>query len=228
VSDGDKTDLTDRTKDVLRAVLAPRWRLTAGVLVALITAVAAANGGCSSSSSNPGVTPTPTVTPTATSTATGATPTPPPQNFVSMAYAAATPTTDPTFGEVDGYGLMAAAPTASPASTPAPSQVITVTHGQTIAFVNFDGGAHTASLLIPMSGQFPSTFNNVNGASQSSPELTAITSSQFSTGNVAGGSNGHPTFSRMYTTGAVTGMFFFGDFYRYQSTPAMRTVIIVQ
>ena len=214
----------------MRALLAPRVRMSAAALSAVIVTIAAANGGCSNSTTNPGATPTPSVSPSVLPSPTGPTPTPtaPPQNFVSMAYAVATPTVDPTYGQIDGYGLLGAAPTASPPTTPAPSQVIMVTHGQTIAFYNFDRNAHTASLLAPQNGGFPGTFNNANGASQSSPELTAITSSQFSTGSLAGGSTVEPSVSKMYTTGSLTGVFFFGDFFNYQFNPSMRGVIIVQ
>ena len=219
--------LTDRPKNFFDQLFPPHWRMPVAVLIALLATIAAANSSCSSASTtNQGPTPTPTPTPTAT--ATGATPTPPPQNFVSMTYALATPTSTPPYGEIDGYGLLAAAPTSSPATTPAPTQVITVTHGQTIAFLNFDSGSHTASLLTPQSGVFPSTFNNVNGASASSPEFANITDAQFSTGNMTGASGGHPTFSKMYNTGPVTGIFLYGDFYDYSLTPSMRGIIIIQ
>jgi len=222
--------LTDRASDFMRALLAPRMRMTAAVLIAVIVTIAAANGGCSNSTANPGPTPTPSASASVSPSPSGPLPSPtaPPQNFVSMSYAVATPTVDPTYGQIDGYGLLSAAPTASPLTTPAPSQVIMVTHGQTIVFINYDKNVHTASLLTPQAGGFPSTFNNVNGASQSSPELTAITASQFSTGSLAGGSTVEPTFSKLYTTGSVTGVFFFGDFYNYQLNPSMRGVIIIQ
>lgn len=219
--------MTDRPKNFFDHLFPPHWRMRAAALIALLATIAAANSSCSSASTtHPGATPTPTPTPT--STPTGATPTPPPQNFVSMSYAQATPTSTPPFGEIDGYGLLAAAPTSTPASTPAPTQVIMVTHGQTIAFLNFDSTLHTASLLTPQSGVFPSTFNNVNGASASSPQFSNITDAQFSTGIVGTGSNGHPSYSKMYNTGSLTGMFLYGDFFDYSLNPSMRGIIIVQ
>jgi hypothetical protein len=153
-----------------------------------------------------------------------------------MTYTGSAPTADPTYGTINGYGVLASLPTATPASTPAPSQVITVTHGQTIVFFNFDHSLpHTASLLcrIPpapcaASGMnWPSFFNNTNGASAASLPGTAITDPNFSTGAV-GASAGAPVPSKIYSTGSLTGMFYFGDFYNYLSNPPMRTVIIIQ
>ena len=215
-------------------LLAPQWRLTACVLTALLVTLTAMNGGCASNgTTTPSATPTPT--PSVSPSPTGPTPTPtaPPQNYVSMVYTGATPTTAPTFGTINGYGKLSAAPTASPATTAAPSQVITLPMGQTVVFLNFDGATHTASLLMPENGVFPSNWNNVNGASARTPALQAITSPQFSTGQVTGGRVGGPTFSLMYTTGSLTGMFLFGDFYCYFGCPSgvgppMRTIIIIQ
>jgi hypothetical protein len=199
------------------------------VTLAITAMVVVASGGCTTSASP---TPTPTISgasPTPTVTPSGATPTPtptpPPQNFVSMDTTVGA-TTDPTYGVVSGYGLLGAAPTSSPLTTPAPPQVISVPMGQTIAFLNFDRTAHTASLLIPVGNQFPPTFNNNNGASSFTPPLSPISTSEFSTGTVPA-SAGVPVYSMMYTTGPP-GIFFFGDFYDYQSNPPFRTVIIVQ
>lgn len=137
------------------------------------------------------------------------------------------PTPDPVYGTIEGYGVLSAVPTSSPATTPAPSQVITVTHGQTIAFYNFGPAAHTASLLGVANGMnWPLTFTNTNGA-RCTPVLNEnITDSNFSTCNVGSG-----RFSLMFSTGPLTGMFYFGDFYDYipnPPNPPMRTVIIVQ
>jgi len=145
--------------------------------------------------------------------------------FIALVYASAAPTTDPTYGQVDGFSQIGAVPTAS--STPGPSQVITVPAGQPVQFYNFDKAPHTASLLGMANGaNWPTTFTNANGASAASPDGTAITMSQFSTGPL-GASSGVAVPSRVYNTG-TPGMYYFGDFFNYLSTPPMRTVIIVQ
>ena len=198
--------------------------MAAGVVLALSAAIVV---GCSAKGTSvPNPTPTPSPSPTPTST--GATPTPTPNYFVSLDYPVGA-TTDPTYGTINGYGLLSAPPTSTPATTPAPSQVITVSANMTIVFLNFDRtSAHTASLLGPANGMnWPGTFTNVNGASISSPAGTAITSAEFSTGNIPA-TGGAPIFSLTYNTGALTGMFYFGDFYDYQLNPPMRTVIIIQ
>jgi hypothetical protein len=228
--------LLQQISEFIRSLGSPSVRLAAGVTLAITAMVVVASGGCSSSatpgptaSNSATVSPTPTVTPSgATPTPT---PTPPPQLFVSMDTTVGA-TTDPTYGVVSGYGLLGAAPTSSPLSTPAPPQVIMVPANETIAFLNFDRTTpHTASLLTPVSGtpnpQFPPTFNNNNGASGFTPALSPITTSEFSTGAI-GASLGNPVYSLMYTTGALTGVFFFGDFYDYQQNPQFRTVIIIQ
>ncbi|MBC5826003.1 MAG: hypothetical protein GIW99_08445 [Candidatus Eremiobacteraeota bacterium] len=197
---------------------------TAGAAAAV---AAIASGGCSNSATptnapRPSPSPTATVTPTTGPTAS---PTIAPLVFIGLAYASAAPTIDPTYGQVDGFSGLAAAPTAS--SKPGPSQILNVPSGQPVQFYNFDRLAHTASLLAAANGaNWPATFSNANGASAASPDGTAITMPQFSTGTIAA-SSGVPTASRVYNTGAP-GMYYFGDFYFYQATPPMRTVIIVQ
>jgi hypothetical protein len=229
--------LLEQISDFIRSLTSPSVRVAAGVTLAITVLVVVAGGGCSTSSapapaasnSAVSVSPTPTVTPSgATPTPT---PTPPPQLFVSMDTTVGA-TTDPTYGVVSGYGLLGAAPTSTPLTTPAPPQIITVPANETIVFLNFDRtSAHTASLLIPVAGtpnpQFPPTFNNNNGASSFTPQGNPITTSEFSTGTLVA-SLGNPTFSLMYNTGALTGIFFFGDFYDYQQNPPFRTVIIIQ
>jgi hypothetical protein len=217
-----------RIQDLLRSLLAPRVRLAVAVLVAFGVTLAAATGGCSNSASSSTPTPTPSATPSATPTGPTPTPTAPPQNFISIS-SGITPTTDPTYGVVDGYGKLAAAPTSTstPAPTAAPSQIVTVSANQTIVFVNFDKVPHTASLLGPANGMnWPATFTNNNGTA-GLPAGTAITAAQFSTGTI-GASAGEPVFSLLYSTGPTTGMFYFGDFFGYLSNPPIRTVIIIQ
>jgi hypothetical protein len=211
----------------MRSVLTPGLRIGGGFTLAVVALAIAAAGGCHSSS-----TPAPLVSvspsPTASPTPTGATPTPTPNYLVSMVYAIATPTVNPTYGTVDGYGLLAAKPTASPTSTPAPSQIITLAANEYVIFYNFDDVPHTASLLGPANGDdWPPTFTNVNGVI-ASPPLTAITAPQFSSGAVAAESGGLPAQSSVYSTGSLMGIFFFGDYYDYLSDPPMRTVIIIE
>jgi hypothetical protein len=152
------------------------------------------------------------------------------------------PTTDPTYGPVDGYGLLGAVPQPSASITPAPSQIIHLTAGKTVTFYNFDSSPHTASFLGPVPSAspqaWPAVFNNANGASAFSPDGSSISSTQFSTGNLGPGTVANPNCAPtnppnpsghclQYNTGAP-GVYYFGDFYKYQSTPHMRTVIIVQ
>jgi hypothetical protein len=215
-----------RIQDLLRLLLAPRVRLTAAVLVVFGVTLAAATGGCSNSATSSSPTPTPSATPSATPTGPTPTPTAPPQNFISISTTVAA-TTDPTYGVVDGYGALAAAPTSTPLTTPAPSQIITVPANQTIVFVNLDKSPHTASLLGPANGMnWPATFTNNNGTA-GLPAGTAITTAEFSTGTIAAAA-GQPVFSFIYSTGSTTGMFYFGDFFGYLSNPPIRTVIIIQ
>lgn len=197
-----------------------------------IAATIVGTGGCASTNTTvaPLVSPTPAAS---VSPSASASPVASPQVLVSLTYLrpSPTPTTDPTFGQVDGYGVLAAQPSAT--STPAPSQVITVVVGQTIQFLNFDAASlHTASLLGPANGtNWPATFTNANGASAASPAGANITDSQFSTGALAADTGGNgPGRSFIYGTG-VPGMYYFGDFYDYvpqsPALPSMRTVIIV-
>jgi hypothetical protein len=225
--------LLERTFELIRSLTSPSVRVAAAVMLAITVMVVVASGGCSNSA-----TPTPvasasssTVSPSPTVMPSGATPTPtatpPPQLFVSMD-ASPPPTTDPVYGVVSGYGLLSVAPTSSPQSTSAPSQVITVPENETIAFLNFDRKSpHTASLLTPVSGSFPPTFNNNNGASSFTPQNSSITTAQFSTGTIPA-SAGLPVYSFMYNTGSVPAILFIGDFFDYQSNPPFRTVIIIQ
>ena len=214
----------------------------AGLAIFVFAVVAA--GGCSSSStqtivthsptpSSVSPTPTPSMSPTPTPS-----PTPTAVNFVVMAYASVPPTTDPTYGQIDGFGLA----TSNPTSTPLPkvvSQVINVHCNQTIAFYNLDRLApHTASLLnAPTPGPpGPSAswppFNNANGTTATNQftagQLTPITYLNFSTGLLLPYGSGLST-SFVYSTGPAAGVFFFEDQWQYTllSNPAMRTAINV-
>ena len=138
-------ELLHSARDLFRFFMKPGVRAAAAALVALTASIAVA---CSNNSTT--VSPTPTPSATATATATGPTPTPTaaPQYFVSIQYNAS-PTPDPTYGNVDGYGLMAGVPTASPVPTSAPEGIITVNANSTIVFLNFDRVTRTVSVLGP-------------------------------------------------------------------------------
>jgi hypothetical protein len=152
-----------------------------------------------------------------------------------MAYASMSPTIDPTYGQVDGYALISPPPTpvSSPSPSPSPtpmetpgaSGIVNVPCNVNIQFLNFDKTSpHTASLL-SAGGGFPPYFNNNNGIT-ASPSLTPLSANQFSSGFVTIDA-GSPAASAVYSTGAVPGVYYFGDYYNYSSSPSMRTVIIV-
>jgi hypothetical protein len=194
-----------------------------------------ASGGCSSSSSTNPVTPTssPTVAPSGSPTPTPS-PTPTANYFVGLDYPSVAPTTDPVYGEIQGYAGLATAPAQSPSPSPVPTisaQIVTVPCNQNIEFYNLDRiGAHTASSLGPANGMnWPATFNNPNGT-VASPLLTAISYPGFSSGSL-GTFLGSGWFSLVYSTGNVAGQFYFGDQFEYLPVtpgfPHMRTVINV-
>ncbi|HXW76207.1 MAG TPA: hypothetical protein VEJ20_02235 [Candidatus Eremiobacteraceae bacterium] len=213
-------------------------RLVASAVLALGVAAVVGTGGCSHSSTMPGVVASPTPTPSGSPTPTPS-PTPTANVFVSMHYAGASPTTDPVYGEVDGYALISPpptpvsspTPTPSPApsptatQTPGPSGIVDVACNENIQFLNFDTTSlHTASLL--SSTGFPPLYNNENGLT-SSPLLTSISSDQFSSGAVAESTATIAGRSLVYTTGSVPGAYYFGDWYDYNENPSMRTVIVI-
>jgi hypothetical protein len=146
-------------------------------------------------------------------------------------YASVAPTTDPTYGQIDGIGQATAAPTSTPLPTVV-SKVVTVHCNQTIQFYNLDRlSNHTASLLGPASGSNWPLFNNVNGANTATPQftgsqLTPITYPEFSTGTMLGFGSGFAN-SFVYSTGPSAGAFYYEDYYEYSAsaTPLMRTVI---
>jgi hypothetical protein len=70
---------------------------------------------------------------------------------------------------------------------------------------------------------FPHTFN---GSSVPSVQLTPLSLDGFSTGLI-GAVGGNPGRSAVYTTGSVSGVYFFGDYTDYNMVPSMRTVIVV-
>jgi hypothetical protein len=211
-------------------------------LIACATAAAAivGTGGCSHGTSStvprpkgsPTATPSPTPTPSPAATA---------NVFVSMAYASMQPTNDPTFGFVDGYAQVSPPPTPvssptptpsprpspTPTQTPGPSAIVTVPCNVNIQFMNFDSSSfHTASVLAPDgNGPFPKFFNNHNGPNPS-VSLTPLSDPNFSTGFVVN-NTGSPGRSAVYFTGSVDNTYYVGDFVNYNSSPSMRTAIIV-
>ncbi|HEY5096059.1 MAG TPA: hypothetical protein VII69_13165 [Candidatus Eremiobacteraceae bacterium] len=224
------------------SVFSPAARLAALAAATVAAVVVVGAQGCSKSSAIPGVhtTPSPGTTPSPSPLPSGSptpTPSPTPLYFVAIAYAVATPTDVPTFGPVDGMSLIpgpVVSPTASanPYSTPGPSSIIAVNAGQKIRFYNYDADPHTASNngIDPIPGAtWPATFNNVNGASNSSAPGSLISDTTFSTGNLIGGSLLAPTASADYFTGSP-GMYFMADFYTYNAVPPavpLRTIFIV-
>ncbi len=205
-----------------------------GLAALAVVCVAVATGGCkSTSSSSPTSSPSPTVAPSGSPTASPS-PTPTANYFVAMDYPSVAPTTDPVYGEIQGYAQLAAAPVQSPSPSPIPtisSQLVTVHCNQNIEFYNLDHtSAHTASLLGAANGMnWPATFNNPNGT-VASPLLTAISYPAFSSGSESAFLSGG-WFSLVYSTGNVAGSYYFGDAFDYKpifpGNPQMRTVITV-
>jgi hypothetical protein len=189
--------------------------------------------GCSSSSTAIG-TASPTPIPSGSPTPTPS-PTPTANYFVGLDYPSVPPTTDPTYGEIQGYAPLAAYPLASSSPSPSPiptisSQLVTVHCNHNIQFFNLDRlGDHTASSLGPANGMnWPTSFNNPNGT-VASPLLTPISYAGFSSGNLttylASG-----WYSLVYSTGNSAGSYYFGDYFDYNplpGNPSMRTVINV-
>jgi hypothetical protein len=224
------------------SVFSPAARLAALAMATVAAAVVVGAQGCSKSSAipgprnspSPGVTPSPSPLPSGSPTPT---PSPTPLYFVALAYAIATPTVDPIYGQVDGMSLVpgpVVSPTASanPFSTPGPSSIIAVNAAQKIRFYNYDANSHTASNngVVPFPGaSWPPTFNNVNGTIPSAAG-SLISDPTFSTGSLNGGSLIAPTASFDYFTGAP-GMYFMADFYTYNPIPPntvpLRSIFIV-
>jgi hypothetical protein len=219
-------------------VLSPTAKAVALACLAVFLFAIVATGGCSSSATNPVVMPTPSTSPKVSPSPTASpSPTPTANFFVVMNYPSIPPTTDPTFGVVQGYMQVSPAPTASPTSSASPSPspaptlssgIVTVHCNQNIQFTNLDRtSAHTASLLGPATGpSWPPYYQNANNTTPS-VVLTAITAPDFSTGNILGGGGK----SGVYATGTITGSFQYGDYYDYNPIfpgfPQMRTVITI-
>lgn len=219
----------------------PSLRIFTLIACATAAAAIAGTGGCSHGSStiplprgsaSPKASPSPTATPSPAPTA---------NLFVSMAYASMQPTLDPTYGFIDGYAQISPPPTPNPSptptpsprpsptptQTPGPSAIVTVPCNQNIQFMNFDSTSfHTASVLAPdQSGPWPKFFNNHNGPNPS-VLLTPLSDPNFSTGFVVN-NTGSPGRSAVYNTGSVNNVYYIGDYVNYNSSPSMRTVIIV-
>ena len=222
--------------NIIRSAWTPSVKALALAAACVLLIAIVASGGCSNSSTS-SPTPTPTTSPTVKpsgSPGASPSPTPTPNYFVAMDYPSVPPTTDPVYGEVQGYAALATPPAQSPSPSPVPtisSQIVTVHCNQNIEFYNLDRvGAHTASSLGAANGMnWPSTFNNPNGTT-ASPLLTAISYPGFSSGSMTTFLTGG-WFSLVYSTGNVPGSFYFGDAYEYlpifPGNPHMRTVITV-
>jgi hypothetical protein len=223
----------------------PALRIIAFGVCAIGAAAIVGTGGCKSNTAVPGPLPSNSPSPGASASPTGSpSPTPTANVFVSMVYASMSPTIDPTYGPVDGYALISPPPTRSspspsasplPTQTPGPSSIVAVPCNVNVQFLNFDTTSfHTASLLVqPPGGGFPPAFNNGSGTTPSAV-LYPISGFNFSSGAVFPLAGGAPGRSLVYTTGAVPGAYYIGDFFDYNPqppkppTPSMRTVILVQ
>jgi hypothetical protein len=209
--------------------------MLAAFAIVLLSVVAA--GGCNSKSTTPGAGASPTPIPSGSPTPTPS-PTPTANYFVGLDYPSIPPTTDPTYGEIQGYAALSKYPLASPSPSTSPSpiptissQLVTVHCDQNIQFYNLDKtAAHTASSLGPANGMnWPPTFNNPNGT-VASPLLTPISYQSFSSGAL-GAYSAAGWYSLVYSTGSTAGSYYFGDYYDYNPVfagyPSMRTVITV-
>jgi len=109
-------------------------------------------------------------------------------------------------------------PVAFYAPTNGPTKLITVKAGAKVAFLNDDTSRHTASGL--GSTGFPKSFDNTSGITRNG---TAINSGlTWSTGALNPG-----VTSQTFTVGPA-GVYFFGCYYHYSISPAMRDVIVSQ
>lgn len=192
-------------------------RLRFPVVIFVAATLAACGGGGSSvtpPSNNPGPTPVPTAPPTPAPTAAPTlAPTPAPTQMPTPApspTASAAPqvihvgfqlgeNTDPTFGPVYFY------------STVTMAQVIHVTHGSRVVFVNDDtsGIPHTASGF-GTSG-FPAAFDNSSGFTQHGTTIDSSTT--WSSGTLNPGQS-----SQVFTVGPP-GTYYFGCNFHYTTKP---------
>jgi hypothetical protein len=211
---------------VLKLSIPPKLKAAVLCVALLLIFAVVAVGGCNNSSTNPSPSPTPAPSISAT-TGPSPSPTATANAIVVMDYKGGSvpPTIDPTYGSLTGYQQVT-----PPLPSPLPSVqsgTVTVHCNQYIQFYNVDTfNFHTASLL--GNSGFPPTFNNINGASSSSPKFTAITTPEFSTGLLPAGTL---SASLLYTTGPVAGTFYFGDYTFYtpplRTQTSMRTVVTV-
>jgi plastocyanin len=188
------------------------------VIIATLAACGGGGGGTvTPPSNNPGPTAPPTTSPSPSATATPS-PTPTPKPTASpTASPTATPSpaapqlihvgfdlaehTDATFGPVYFYSTV----------LNGMAQVIRVTHGSKVVFVNDDpsGTPHTASGF--GSGGFPSSFNNSSGFTQNGTTIDGSTT--WSTGTLNRGQ-----MSQVFTVGPA-GTYYFGCNFHYTTAP---------
>jgi hypothetical protein len=225
-------------------VIGPRGRLFGLALAALIAAAAGCGGGQSGIIVGPAPTPTggatPTPAPCGTPIANGV--------FVAMA-SYITATTDPIYGLINGYALVATDGTYSNVAQP-----IRVRPGDVLQFVNVEPAPtasqapiqHSAVSLqgatfpaatpspsptpTPLSSASPGTTPGPTPApiftsSAQSPIGSSISTALWSTGRVPASASDTLCYSQSFTT-PVQGTYAFGDYDYYVSTN-MRDVIIV-
>jgi hypothetical protein len=221
-------------------VTVSRGGLIALALTSLVAAVAACGGGQSDIIVAPSPTPTgsavPTPGPCGTPIANGV--------FVAMA-SYITATTDPTYGIINGYALVATDGTYSNVAQP-----IEIRPGDVLQFVNVEPAPNPSQAPIQHSAvslqgsvfptPAPSSSATAVPSSSASPTSTptptftasaqsaigsAISSLLWSTGRVPASSTDTLCYSQSFTT-PTQGTFAFGD-YDYYTTTNMRDVIIV-
>lgn len=221
-------------------MIGPRGGLFGLALASLIAAAAGCGGGQSGIIVGPGPTPTggatPTPAPCGTPIANGV--------FVAMA-SYITATTDPTYGLINGYALVATDGTYSNVAQP-----IRVRPGDVLQFVNVEPAPapsqapiqHSAVSLqgatFPTASPIPSPSPTASASAAASPTPTpifpsaaqaplgsTISSLLWSTGRVPASATDTLCYSQSFAT-PVQGTYAFGDYDYYFSTN-MRDVIIV-
>lgn len=221
-------------------MIGPRGGLFGLALASLIAAAAGCGGGQSGIIVGPGPTPTggasPTPAPCGTPIANGV--------FVAMA-SYITATTDPTYGLINGYALVATDGTYSNVAQP-----IRVRPGDVLQFVNVEpapaasqppiqhsavslqGASFPAATPSPVSSASPGatpspavTPTPIFTSGAQSPIGSSISTALWSTGRVPASATDTLCYSQSFTT-PVQGTYAFGDYDYYLATN-MRDVIIV-
>ena len=174
-------------------------------------------GGCAHLPN--GSVPSPTPTPSATSTPTPApcTQTAAPNAKLVVVSPLITPTTDPTYGVIGGYGLVTNGNSSNVAA------IVNVPSGATVQFFNNDqfiSQLRYSAVGIPGVSAFPSPTYTFPPSSVTQIGTQITSTSTWSTGLLAGQCYS-PSFSV-----AGPGAYFFGD-YNYYGLANIRDVIVV-